>query len=608
MNPCPGLPLNPPTRRQTSRSLPGSILGLFCTTTLWLGLAPSSYGDSSVPTVAPPLDQPSLTQTTRVMGNTITLNGVSVSVPWMQLDGKIAIADYGLTHQVGLRLLNSENAQQQPVQWFTPPNQAALVLPAWVQGGYRYLDITPLVERYGWAIATQGQTLRITSPPAQIEAIRQETQPWGQRLIIQVSGPTVTQLTEESSTLSLTLGATVSGAILNALPTTTTALQVIPSGSNTRITLPVTNPHARPQVSSQGNPNQIIVDLRPDHLVPLNILWAPGLRWRQQFVTAAGKSFPVYWLQINPQQTGPTLRPIWADPTTATGTAPLQTMAQRWQAAAAINAGFFNRNNQYPLGAVRYDNNWISGPILSRGVVGWNNQGQVRMERLFLKQTLTTAHGRSFPIQAINSGYVQAGIGLYTPAWGSTYQAISGQETVVTVVNNQVVNQQPASGDRPSPLAIPPNGYLLAIRSYATAAQSLPIGTGLTIQSELLPSSLEPFPHIVGGGPLLLRNRTVVLDAELEQFSRAFATQAAPRSAIGLTPAGDMLLVAVQQSPAGIGPTLSELAQIMAQLGSTDALNLDGGSSASLYLGGRLINRHPRTAARVNNGLGVFLP
>jgi exopolysaccharide biosynthesis protein len=43
-------------------------------------------------------------------------------------------------------------------------------------------------------------------------------------------------------------------------------------------------------------------------------------------------------------------------------------------------------------------------------------------------------------------------------------------------------------------------------------------------------------------------------------------------------------------------------------LGSTDALNLDGGSSTALYLGGRLINRSPRTAARVNNGIGLFLP
>jgi len=45
----------------------------------------------------------------------------------------------------------------------------------------------------------------------------------------------------------------------------------------------------------------------------------------------------------------------------------------------------------------------------------------------------------------------------------------------------------------------------------------------------------------------------------------------------------------------------------MQQLGCVDALNLDGGSSTSLYLGGQLLNPSPRTAARVHNGLGVFL-
>ena len=124
-------------------------------------------------------------------------------------------------------------------------------------------------------------------------------------------------------------------------------------------------------------------------------------------------------------------------------------MAQRWQATAAINAGFFNRNNQYPLGAVRSNNHWISGPILSRGVVGWNEQGQVRMERLVLRQTLTTVTGQTFPIQALNSGYVQAGIGLYTPEWGRLYQPVLEGETVVTVVNGVVTAQQAASAIAP---------------------------------------------------------------------------------------------------------------------------------------------------------------
>ena len=357
---------------------------------------------------------------------------------------------------------------------------------------------------------------------------------------------------------------------------------------------------------TQANPNQIILDLRADGLQPHSIAWAPGVRWQQRYIAVAGQSFPVYWLQIDPAQAS--LRPIWTDPTTAVGTAPLTTMAQRWQATAAINAGFFNRNNQYPLGAVRSNNHWISGPILSRGVVGWNEQGQVRMERLVLRQTLTTVTGQTFPIQALNSGYVQAGIGLYTPEWGRLYQPVLEGETVVTVVNGVVTAQQAASAIAPGGVPIPADGYVLALRAYATAAQALPPGQSITLSSELLPPSLEPFPNVVGGGPLLLRDRTLVLDAALEQFSTAFATQAAPRSAIGLTSTGEILLVAVHNSPRGPGPTLDQLAQIMLQLGSTDALNLDGGSSASLYLGGRLINRSPATAARVNNGIGLFLP
>ena len=57
----------------------------------------------------------------------------------------------------------------------------------------------------------------------------------------------------------------------------------------------------------------------------------------------------------------------------------------------------------------------------------------------------------------------------------------------------------------------------------------------------------------------------------------------------------------------GSGASLDEMAQIMQSLGATDALNLDGGSSTGLVLGGQLIDRSPVTAARVHNGIGVFV-
>lgn len=537
-------------------------------------------------------------------GQSLIINGNQAIVPWMITDGQIGLADYGVTDQLGATLLSNGESSRQPVQWFAASG-TAVELSAWVRGGYRYLDITPLAQRYGWQVEPQGSTLKITAPPAQVIAVRREAQPGGERLVIDLSGPAPVSLADSVDTLSLTLGATadervIQDAIASLPGAYLESLTVIPVAGGLRFQASTSQP---PRLFTRTN--QVIVDIRADSLQPHSIAWSSGVRWQQRYISVAGQPFPVYWLQVDPTQTS--LRPIWSDPTTAVGTAPLTTIAQRWQAAAAINAGFFNRNNQYPLGAVRSNNAWISGPILSRGVVGWNDQGQVRMERLFLRQTLTTESGQTFPVQTINSGYVQAGIGLYTPTWGSIYRPIIDGEIVVTVVNDVVVNQQAASTLGNGGLPIPGNGYLLALRSYATAAQALPLGQRVSLESELLPATLAPFPNLIGGGPLLIRDRALILDAGLEQFSAAFASQAAPRSAVGTTPDGGILLVAVHHSPAGHGPTLNQLAQIMLQLGAVDALNLDGGSSASLYLGGRLINRSPRTAARVNNGIGLFL-
>lgn len=113
--------------------------------------------------------------------------------------------------------------------------------------------------------------------------------------------------------------------------------------------------------------------------------------------------------------------------------------------------------------------------------------------------------------------------------------------------------------------------------------------------------------QVIGAGPLLVQNRQVVLNAESEQFATAFAQQSAARSVIGSTATGTLMLVAVHNRLDGSGPTLREAAQIMLQLGAVNALNLDGGSSTTLYLGGQLLDRIPSTAARVNNGIGVFI-
>jgi hypothetical protein len=543
-------------------------------------------------------------------GNQVTLNGLTRSIAWSQRQQQIGIADAGLFQAFGIDLLNTEDAARQPVQWFSQPATEPFVLDSWLTNQHRYLSISEFAQRQGWQIRTSGTTLQVTTPPCRVTGVRQGRQTWGDRLVLDLDRSTPWQITEQGSEFVVAVDAQIDPALVQnfvAAPgNRITSLRLETSGSQTLIRVGISS-SLRPRVWTLPNPNRLVIDVRPDSIVERNIVWAPGVRWRQQVVRQGNSQFPVVSLTIDPRQPGVALKPIWNDPATAIGTAPLLSIAQRWQAAAAINGGFFNRNNQLPLGAIRQDNRWVSGPILNRGAIAWNERGEVAIGRLSLQESVLTATGQRFPVLSLNSGYVQAGVARYTIGWGATYTPILDNETLIVVQDDRVTGQRSGGAAGQTAVPIPANGYLLVVRSHQAAASALPAGTALTLEAATVPAAFNQFSQILGAGPLLIADRQIVLNAQSEQFSDAFIRQAAVRSAIGQTADGNLLLVTVHQRVGGLGPTLSEIAQMMQQLGAVNALNLDGGSSTTLYLGGQVLNRAPRTAARVHSGIGVFI-
>jgi hypothetical protein len=305
----------------------------------------------------------------------------------------------------------------------------------------------------------------------------------------------------------------------------------------------------------------------------------------------------VTWLEIDPNKVN--LKPIIPP----NGTAPLTRISTLHNASAAINGGYFNRNNRLPLGAIRVDGRWVSGPILGRGAIAWDNNNNWTIGRLVASETLITPSGERIALNNLNSAYIARGVSRYTTDWGPTYTPLTDGETVLTVEDNRVMNQTTGK----DAVSSPDRGYLLVIRSNNNLAQQLPTGATVRLESRLQPSDFARYPHIMGGGPLLIERGRIVLNAEAEKFSRAFQQQTASRSAIALSREGKILLVAVHNRVGGRGATLSEWAQILQGMGASDALNLDGGSSTGIVLGGEIIDRYPVTAANVHNGIGIFL-
>ncbi|UNU26327.1 phosphodiester glycosidase family protein [Microcoleus vaginatus] len=603
-------------------------------------------------------------------GRQVSLNGRILPLAWTQQPANSTsgnfrtwIADVGLMQSAGVDLLSSADSAKQPVQWFSVSLSGAQSLAARATGSYRYLDVTDFARLAGWEISAEGNILKITSQTASVTGIRQAEIESGDRIVVDLDQPAPWQVnfvakpspsptptpnppddptkpviqprtpaapnletpddpTKPTLPLQITplqpivgqewsiaIDAKVAPALLQGTFQTSKqllSLKVEPDGDQTKVKVKIPLGW-RPQVFSLGNPNRLVIDIRPDSLVEKNIVWAPGVQWRQQYQNLGTARFPVVWLEVNPRQSGVKIRPILSNPPTDQGTAPLLQTAEVSGAAAAINAGFFNRINRLALGPIRRDNKWLSGPILNRGAIAWNDRGEFAIDRLTLQETLITPANQFLPVSHLNSAYLQPGIGRYTPDWGTTYTPLSGNEIVVTVAGDRVVSQSPGGAPGTTTFPIPVNGYILALRSDFSPASELSIGTLLRLETNTFPADFNRFPYILGGGPVLVQNSRVVLDAKAEGFSDAYVRQTAIRSAIGRNAAGNLLIVAVHNRAGGAGPNFAELAQILQQMGAVEALNLDGGSSTSLYLGGSLLDRPPSTAARVHNAIGIFI-
>ncbi|NEQ50441.1 MAG: phosphodiester glycosidase family protein [Leptolyngbya sp. SIO3F4] len=542
-------------------------------------------------------------------GQQLRINGRLVNGKWQKRRDLIGISDGAISSQLGVDLGSTENPAQQPITWFTSQNSDTLTLSAWHYQNNRYLDIAPLINQHGWQITPQGSILDVKLPSSQIIAIRQGKKTWGDRLVLDLDQAAAWQVSPANNSITLTVDAGIEKkALSNFKLTPTNGLKSINVTSNnlrSTLTLTVDN-HLHAYVWSLAEPNRLVIDIRPDALKPKEILWADGIQFQQRYVTLDSKSFPVYSLNLDTKNSDITLLPVWAFPYQAPGIKSPTDIAAQWQTAALLNGGFFNRNNQLPLGALRYNNRWISGPILNRGAVGWDNQGNIVVDRLNLHATITT-NNQTYTIGTLNSGYVKAGMALYTEDWGEQYTTLIDNEIVITVQNNHVIQQRRLGKAGQDTIPIPLEGYVLALRAFNSAAPDFITGTYVTLNQQLQPSSFENFPHILGAGPLLITKGKVVLDAHNEGFTNNFIEGKAPRSIVGITATGQIKLITIQEQIGGRGPTLTEAAQILQKLGCTEALNLDGGSSSSLHLGDQLINRHSHTAARINNALGLFL-
>ncbi|MEB3229942.1 MAG: phosphodiester glycosidase family protein [Leptolyngbyaceae bacterium] len=131
-------------------------------------------------------------------------------------------------------------------------------------------------------------------------------------------------------------------------------------------------------------------------------------------------------------------------------------------------------------------------------------------------------------------------------------------------------------------------------RYQCTMAEELVIRYAVAVRRQLIPTGCN-LTDALGAGPALLPIFGGETEAFLDPATNRDALGAArpnARSGLGITADGTVVLVMAAQRPTvgddpqPTGVSLLELAQIMKDLGVEQGMNLDGGSSSSLYYNG----------------------
>jgi hypothetical protein len=97
---------------------------------------------------------------------------------------------------------------------------------------------------------------------------------------------------------------------------------------------------------------------------------------------------------------------------------------------------------------------------------------------------------------------------------------------------------------------------------------------------------------VVAGVPQLIRDSKIDITWQQEKASRSFVETRHPRTAVAKLKDGRFLMLTADgRTEESAGLDLYDLAAYMLELGATDAMNLDGGGSTTMFLNGTVINK-----------------
>ena len=258
----------------------------------------------------------------------------------------------------------------------------------------------------------------------------------------------------------------------------------------------------------------------------------------------------------------------------------ISTIAQRNDAIVAINGGYFKPQTGVPLGTLMIDGKLYTGPIFDRVSMGFFDNG-FDMARVKLNASVETNIG-GLKIDNVNQPrMLSVHTIVYTPDWGEYSPPTPKYGRQLVIQGGKLIK---TSYGR---CKIPENGFVIVgpARKLNSIAQARRFKLDIKINPEW-----RGVNHIISGGPYLVKDNEIFVDMTAQKLGSIGGRN--PRTAIGYTKDNNLILLTADgREGSSIGLTLMELARLMKEFGCVNAMNLDGGGSTVMYVGGEVVNK-----------------
>lgn len=337
------------------------------------------------------------------------------------------------------------------------------------------------------------------------------------------------------------------------------------------------NPNS--EVASENNPQTPKAPVLNQPEITVTEI-APGLTQKVYKVLREEGPVSAYFLEADKELY--TLLPA-LDHDLVPGRDVVSAIANEHGAVAAVNASYFSLNGEI-LGVTKINGQTTGTTYFRRTALGVKPDGSAHIGKIAYDGYVTLG-GVTLPISGVDAECGENGTVIYNKYYGKT----TNTNIYVTCY---VIKDDKVTFINPGNTEIPEDGVVVAVHGKSKEAyKDVQIGDDANI-FENLGDEWNYDTHILGVGPQLVKDGEINVTAKEEEFPSDIRYGRNPRAGFAITREGNYLFAVVdgRQKNHSIGATLTEFAQMFADLGAYDAMNFDGGASAELLVQGKIIN------------------